>query len=158
MGRRVKRTSLQAAQESSQGMQHVAVVGLANQYVSYFTTPEEYERQHYEGGSTLYGRYSSNLLKQSLTDLAARLVNGQAAPDAFPYDPNNGLTATSSPFPRGASSASSGAQPGATARLARATFGWSGGPKGQDRPLDHPFVTIRRRVGSSWQHFTDDLG
>jgi hypothetical protein len=24
--------------------------------------------------------------------------------------------------------------------------------------VDHPFVTIRRRVGSAWQPFTDDLG
>jgi neutral ceramidase len=156
MGKRVRASVLGAVQGA--GIRAVVLSGLANEYLSYFTTPEEYERQHYEGGSTLYGRYSSNLLKQSLTELAARLVNGQPAPDPYPYDPNNGLTATSSPFPRGASSASAGAQPGTTARLARANFGWSGGPKGEDRPVDHPFVTIRRRVGSSWQDFADDLG
>ena len=92
MGKRVRASVLGAVQGA--GVNTVVLSGLANEYVSYFTTPEEYERQHYEGGSTLYGRYSSNLLKQSLTDLAARMAGGQAAPDAFPFDPNNGLMAT----------------------------------------------------------------
>jgi len=55
MGQRVKQAALQAAQRTQQGITHVAIVGLANQYVSYFTTPEEYALQHYEGASTLYG-------------------------------------------------------------------------------------------------------
>jgi hypothetical protein len=156
MGKRVRAAVFGATQGA--GIRTVVLSGLANEYLSYFTTPEEYQRQHYEGAATLYGRYSSNLLKQSLTDLAARLVGGQPAPAAFPYDPIQGLTATSGPFPTGAGSASAGTQPGTTARLARASFGWAGGPKGEDRPVDHPFVTIRGRVGSSWQHFADDLG
>jgi len=33
----------------------VVIVGLANEYFSYTTTPEEYEKQQYEGASTLAG-------------------------------------------------------------------------------------------------------
>ncbi|MFZ5891070.1 MAG: neutral/alkaline non-lysosomal ceramidase N-terminal domain-containing protein [Myxococcota bacterium] len=33
----------------------IGVVGLANEYLYYFTTPGEFRAQHYEGGSTLYG-------------------------------------------------------------------------------------------------------
>ena len=36
--------------------------GLANEFVLYFTTPEEYDRQHYEGGNTQFGRLSSVLV------------------------------------------------------------------------------------------------
>jgi hypothetical protein len=155
MGVRVRASVLGAVR----GARVAAVVlsGLANEFISYFTTPEEYERQHFEGANTLYGRYSSNLIRQSLTDLAGRLVSGQPAPDPFPYDPINGLTATSGPFPTGADSASATGQPATTPRLARASLRWSGGPKGQDRPVDHAFVTIRRHVGSAWKRFTDDL-
>ena len=49
MGQRLKRAVLQAAQHTRQSITHVAIVGLANQYISYFTTPEEYALQHYEG-------------------------------------------------------------------------------------------------------------
>lgn len=34
------------------------IVGLANEYLLYFTTPSEYNAQHYEGGFTLYGEAS----------------------------------------------------------------------------------------------------
>ena len=53
------------------------VSGLAGEFIQYFTTPEEYDRQHYEGGSTLYGPLSSNLLRQELAELARRLVRGE---------------------------------------------------------------------------------
>ena len=37
------------------GVAEPFVVGLANDYMGYLTTPEEYELQHYEGGHTVYG-------------------------------------------------------------------------------------------------------
>lgn len=48
----------------------VVVVGLANEYISYFTTPEEYAGQHYEGGSTLYGPDAGTLVGHELSQLA----------------------------------------------------------------------------------------
>lgn len=47
----------------------VLLVGLAHDYVYYFTTPEEYDLQHYEGSSTIYGRWSGEYMRYRLTQL-----------------------------------------------------------------------------------------
>ncbi len=52
----------------------VLLIGPANEYVSYFTTPEEYAAQHYEGASTLYGPASGPLVGDELRRLAADLA------------------------------------------------------------------------------------
>jgi len=54
----------------------VLLIGPANEYISYFTTPEEYEEQAYEGASTLYGKISGELVRQKLGLLAERVNNG----------------------------------------------------------------------------------
>ncbi|TMK41701.1 MAG: hypothetical protein E6G56_02980 [Actinobacteria bacterium] len=156
MGERV-RAAVRSASGSG-GISRVVIAGLANEYLSYYTTPEEYERQHYEGGSTLYGRYSSNLLAETLVELTRRLGAGTPAPDPYPYDPTDGVSASAPPFDTGPSSASASTQPTATPRLGHAEFGWTGGPRGLDRPVDSAFVTIRRKVGDGWQTASDDLG
>lgn len=51
----------------------VVLVGLANEYISYFTTPEEYDAQEYEGATTLYGPASGPLLEVELERLARNL-------------------------------------------------------------------------------------
>ena len=48
----------------------VAVASNSNGYFGYTTTPEEYFRQNYEGGHTLYGRYSTPYLTAQLGVLA----------------------------------------------------------------------------------------
>jgi len=45
-------------------------IGLAGEYLSYFTTPEEYDLQHYEGASMMYGRLAGEAIAQSAEDLA----------------------------------------------------------------------------------------
>jgi neutral ceramidase len=134
------------------------ISGLANEYLQYFTTPEEYERQHYEGGSTLYGRASSYLVKDSLVGLTKALVAGKAAPKAYPYDPRNGLAPGAPPFPVGAAKGTVNTQPATTPRLLRAEFGWHGGPRGEDRPLDRAFVSVERHTKHGWRPTTSDLG
>src|SRR5205807_3133624 len=100
MGRRLRSAVLAAA--SGAGVQRVVISGLANEYLDYFTTPEEFQAQHYEGGATVYGVASSLLLQQGLVDLAQRLVSGRPSPPPYPYDATNGVTATAAPFPPGA--------------------------------------------------------
>ncbi|MDQ6915144.1 MAG: neutral/alkaline non-lysosomal ceramidase N-terminal domain-containing protein, partial [Actinomycetota bacterium] len=160
MGRRVRGAVMDAVQGS--GIRVAVVAGLANEYSSYYTTPEEFERQHYEGAATLYGEFASNLLMQSLGELAGRLVHGQAAPDAYPYDPTNGISADAAPFPSGpAAGAVLDEPPGLVRRLDHPTFSWQGGPRGFDRPLDAPFVQLQRQVGArraAWQTVDTDLG
>ena len=70
----------------------VIAIGLANEYVSYFTTPEEFAAQHYEGASTLYGQYSATLVMDHAGHLAGELATGAAAaPLAADYNYSTGF-------------------------------------------------------------------
>jgi neutral ceramidase len=140
------------------GVKGVALIGYANEYMHYFTTPQEYEMQHYEGGSTLFGKYSSLLIEHDLNALAGQLASGQPATAPVPYDPRNGVTPNTTPFGTGATKATAIEQPKTTARIAQATFMWQGSAQGLDRPLDAPFITIQRRTHKTWSRYTDDLG
>jgi neutral ceramidase len=83
MGQRLKKAALQAAQHTRQTITHVAIVGLANQYLSYFTTPEEYALQHYEGASTLYGPASGPVIAARLAYLVTQMA-ALTTPPALP--------------------------------------------------------------------------
>jgi hypothetical protein len=48
----------------------VLFLGLSNEYLAYFATPEEYNAQHYEGGFTLYGEASVPYITSQLGKLA----------------------------------------------------------------------------------------
>lgn len=58
------RAEVEAAIAGS-GIERVVVSGLANEFILYLTTPEEYSRQHYEGGNTHFGTYSSVVIGTS---------------------------------------------------------------------------------------------
>jgi neutral ceramidase len=157
-GRRVRHAVLDAARGS--GVTGAVISGLANEYVDYFTTPQEYDAQHYEGGATVYGRASSVALQEALVGLTRSLVEEQPAPSPYPYDPRNGVGDNAASFPSGAASASVVVQPEATARrLEHPGFAWHGAPRGFDRPLDRAFVEIQRRsADGTWQTVDSDLG
>jgi neutral ceramidase len=55
---------------SGNNIKHAWIAGNANGYFGYTTTVEEYERQNYEGGHTLYGMYSTPYLAAQLGKLA----------------------------------------------------------------------------------------
>lgn len=68
-----QRISGRVAQEfvaGGQSLKYVWVASNANGYFGYTTTPEEYRRQNYEGGHTLYGQYSTPYLTAQLGLLA----------------------------------------------------------------------------------------
>lgn len=58
----------------------VLVAGYANAYFHYLTTPEEYDAQQYEGGSTLFGRWQLPALQQTAAALATALRDGTELP------------------------------------------------------------------------------
>jgi len=60
------------------GVRHAILVGYANAYAGYVTTPEEYELQDYEGASTHFGKWTLPAYQTVFTQLAATL--GGAAP------------------------------------------------------------------------------
>src|SRR6185312_7023882 len=99
LGRRARAAVLDAA--GGLGVQGAIVAGLANEYVLYLTTPEEYDRQHYEGGSTLFGPASPVLLTDQLAELTSRMAHGRPAQSPYPFDPRNGVRPDAAPFADG---------------------------------------------------------
>lgn len=58
----------------------VLVVGYANAYAGYITTPQEYDTQNYEGGSTHFGRWTLPAYIQELDRLAQDMKAGRDTP------------------------------------------------------------------------------
>ena len=56
--------------EESLGLQDIALVGYANDYSQYIVTYEEYQAQHYEGASTLFGPYTLDAYLDAFGKLA----------------------------------------------------------------------------------------
>jgi hypothetical protein len=157
IGRRAKAAVLEASAGS--GVKAAMVAGLTNEYIQYLTTPEEYDRQHYEGGSTIFGPASPVLLVEQLGELAARMARGQEAQAPYPFDPRNGVKADGKPFGEGSDGGKIEEQPAPSAGPGgHARLTWIGGPRGLDRRLDAPFVIIDRRRGARWVRADDDLG
>lgn len=77
-GRRLAERVSSEFTKSGNEIKHTWVAGNANGYFGYTTTPEEYARQNYEGGHTLYGQYSTPYLAAQLGKLAKDLnENGE---------------------------------------------------------------------------------
>ncbi|MFI5958329.1 neutral/alkaline non-lysosomal ceramidase N-terminal domain-containing protein [Cryptosporangium sp. NPDC051539] len=76
-GRRVA-----AAVTAATGVHDVVVSSVANEYAGYCTTPEEYSRQHYEGGHTLYGPTTCEFLAAQAASLASLVGDGDVVTEA----------------------------------------------------------------------------
>ncbi|MEO8200154.1 MAG: neutral/alkaline non-lysosomal ceramidase N-terminal domain-containing protein [Gemmatimonadota bacterium] len=65
----------------------VVIVGLANGFIQYITSDEEYRAQNYEGGSTIYGPRSAMVLAEELGSLAGSIERrGGGSPPNLVYD------------------------------------------------------------------------
>lgn len=80
-GRRIEAAVRDAAAGS--GVERVIVSSVANEYSGYVATAEEYERQHYEGGHTLYGPATQPFLAAHAARLAGEALS---APDSVVSD------------------------------------------------------------------------
>jgi len=56
------------------GVDYVGIVGLANGYMQYVTTNDEYALQSYEGGSNLYGPKTASAIATQLGSLAQSIT------------------------------------------------------------------------------------
>jgi hypothetical protein len=157
VGRRV-RLAVQAAIGGA-NVSRVITSGLTNEFFQYFTTPEEYGRQHYEGASMMYGTFAAVLLTDHLAALSGHLVRGEAAQEAYAFDPRNGVVANAPPYGEGAADGRIVAEPADGRRQGQIVeLAWLGGPRGLDKPLDDPFLTVERRTGDGrWTTLTNDL-
>ncbi|MAD45055.1 MAG: alkaline ceramidase [Oceanospirillaceae bacterium] len=69
-GRRMAHSVAEEFAAAGEDAGYVWVASNANGYFGYTTTPEEYRRQNYEGGHTLYGQYTTPYLAGQLGALA----------------------------------------------------------------------------------------
>ncbi|OBK81530.1 alkaline ceramidase [Mycolicibacter heraklionensis] len=76
-GLRLRRT---VAEIVGAELRDVLVAGYSNGYLHYVTTPEEYDEQRYEGGSTLFGRWELPALQQVVAELATAMRDQRPAP------------------------------------------------------------------------------
>ncbi len=68
-------------------LDRVLVAGYANAYIHYVTTPEEYDAQRYEAGSTMFGRWELGAFLQTAAALARAMADGvPAEPGPQPPD------------------------------------------------------------------------
>ncbi|PKZ42818.1 alkaline ceramidase [Kytococcus schroeteri] len=66
----------QVAEAVGARLDDVVVQGYTNGYSQYVTTPQEYDTQEYEGGSTLFGRWTLCAYQQETSRLATALKTG----------------------------------------------------------------------------------
>lgn len=159
-GLRIRRA---VAAEVGVPLENVLVQGYANDYSQYVTTPEEYDLQQYEGGSTLFGRHTLPAYQQEFAKLAASLRAGTPlAPGATPTKPPfTGINLqTGVVFDDKAPWHSFGqvlTEPAATyarGQTATAVF-VTGHPKNNLR-RNGTFLEVQRLVGGTWTRHADD--
>lgn len=73
VGTRMKAALLAKAGRLDLDIDSVTIVSLANGYIQYITTAEEYSAQRYEGGSTIFGPGSAAGFERELVRLVGRL-------------------------------------------------------------------------------------
>lgn len=155
-GRRFERA---VAADLPRGVTDVFTVGLANDYIGYLTTAAEHDMQHYEGGHTVFGRWTALLAERAFVDLVAAMAAGEPPP---PTDAPAGEGDTGSSDPAVGGGAGTGAlvdgPPQRVERMAVVTVAWDGGPRGHDRPLDEAFLVLERRTARGWRTVETDLG
>ncbi|NGY03731.1 neutral/alkaline non-lysosomal ceramidase N-terminal domain-containing protein [Solimonas terrae] len=82
--RRLRKTVLDAL--SPVGVDTVVIAGLANAYLDYMATREEYSAQLYEGASTYFGPWQLAAAQQESRKLALSMAQGEPAPQGVTPD------------------------------------------------------------------------
>jgi len=170
-GRRIMDTVQNTLGEQSK---YAVVAALSNAYSGYVTTKQEYDMQHYEGGSTHFGPWTLAAYQQAFYQLASNMLpagqtpNIELTPIAFP---NN------EPTPRDLSGETINFQTavvhdqapifksiGDVVKNANSSYNkgekvvvkfWSGHPKNNLR-TQQTFMEVQRKVNGSWQVVATD--
>jgi neutral ceramidase len=72
-GARMKAAMLEEAKRLDPSVESIALVSLANGYIQYITTAEEYAAQRYEGGATIFGPGSAAAFEHQLREMVTLL-------------------------------------------------------------------------------------
>ena len=75
--RRLRDAISQKVMETTRGSEDTKIMlaGLSNVYTHYITTYEEYQKQRYEGASTIYGPHTLRAYLQQYAYLTEKLLN-----------------------------------------------------------------------------------
>ncbi len=158
-GLRLRRT---VADRLGVPLRDVLISGYANEYAGYLTTPQEYDNQDYEGGHTLFGRWSLPAYQQEFDRLAGDLAAGRPSAPG-PAQPDGGQTQEFQPgvvldtpqlFRRFGDVLT---QPAASYRAGQrvvAEFS-TGHPKNNLR-RGGTFLEVQRLDGTTWRTVADD--
>ncbi|SFK49263.1 neutral ceramidase [Streptomyces pini] len=159
-GLRLRRT---VAQATGADLDDVLVAGYANSYFHYLTTPEEYDAQHYEGGSTLFGRWQLPAIQQVSAQLARAMREGRALPTGpEPPDLSAAPLALQPPIvldaPQiGRSFGDVLSQPREGYRAGeRVTAVFAGAHPGNDLHRGSTYLRVERYEGGVWRTVADD--
>lgn len=154
MGERI-REGLEAA--AGGRYQRVALAGLTGSYMSYTSTPEEFDECHYEASFTLFGRQQGPRFLDVAKQLSQAVLAGEDAPAGI-APPGVGIGTTAAVPPRRTPGAGTALEEPADSvqRLGRATFRWQGGDPSVDAPRGATFTEVQRRAGSRWESYVTD--
>jgi neutral ceramidase len=143
-------------------LHNVLVAGYSNAYIHYVTTPEEYEAQRYEGGSTLFGRWEAPALTQVAVELATAMRDGVAVdPGTPPPDLSSDLRVSTRAvadrlvdghkFGEVVAGVRRRYRPG---EQVRAVF--AGASPNNDLHRGGTFLEVEQEVGGEWRRIADD--
>jgi len=142
-------------------LHNVLVAGYSNAYIHYVTTPEEYDAQRYEGGSTLFGRWEAPALTQVVVELATAMRDGKPVEVGTPPPDVSALRkskrAGGDQPVQGYEFGSVIVQPRPGYRpgeQVRAVF--AGANPNNDLHRGGTFVEVEREADGSWQRIADD--
>ena len=160
MGRRTERSILLAAPKI---FKNAITIGLANDYVSYFPTIQEFESYHYEGSFSLFGQQTGNVLKARLVHLAQLMQSRQQVEactlDRACFTPPDSAAPTMAPTPLvpDVMAGTIEVQPAAIQRFSATNFQWVGGGPSSEWNQGQAMVQVQRKDGANWTTVATDL-
>ncbi|OQO89884.1 alkaline ceramidase [Saccharomonospora piscinae] len=159
-GLRLRRTVAEAVGAE---VRDVLVAGYSNGYLHYVTTPEEYDTQQYEGGSTLFGRWQLGALRQTAHELATAMRDGTPGPSgpAPPDEPGGKLSLQPGVVldtpPLGRAFGDVLTQPRGTYLPGeRVTTVFAGAHPSNELHRGGTFLEVQQRVDGQWLRIADD--
>jgi neutral ceramidase len=143
-------------------VEDVLVAGYSNGYIHYVTTPEEYDAQRYEGGSTLFGRWELGAFIQTVAALAEAMREGKPVPagDAPPLlspprAARTRMTPDRRPIGRAIGDVLVQPRPAYLAgEQARSVF--AGAYPNNHLRRGDTYLTVERRTDQGWEKVADD--
>ncbi|WP_067699534.1 neutral/alkaline non-lysosomal ceramidase N-terminal domain-containing protein [Nocardia jejuensis] len=141
----------------------VLVAGYSNSYIHYVTTPEEYDEQRYEGGSTLFGRWELPALQQIAAALATAMRDGEqaasgpAAPDLAARQRSAKDRTRQDVPPSGHEFGDVLTAPAASYRTgSQVLIEFAGADPGNELRRGGTYLDVRRLDGEAWCTIADD--